>query len=186
MEKKYNCEIPIICIVAMNQNRVIGDGKKLLWHIPSDLKRLKSMTMGSPLIMGRKTWDSIGFPLPGRGSVVLTNSITWESSGAIKASSFDDAITKSKQWLLDNENSKIINVNKKIFLFGGAEIYKLGIQFCHTIEVTQVIFEAEQGPQFPFLKEEDWNKEMLKHHYKTSSTPEFSYWRYNKKNHLRS
>ena len=46
MEKKYNCEIPIICIVAMNQNRVIGDGKKLLWHIPGDLKRLKSMTMG--------------------------------------------------------------------------------------------------------------------------------------------
>ena len=62
MKKKYNCEIPIICIVAMNQNRIIGDGQKLLWHIPGDLKRLKSITMGSPLIMGRKTWDSIGFP----------------------------------------------------------------------------------------------------------------------------
>ncbi|MDB9771810.1 dihydrofolate reductase [Alphaproteobacteria bacterium] len=182
MKKKYNCEIPIICIVAMNQNRIIGDGQKLLWHIPGDLKRLKSITMGSPLIMGRKTWDSIGFPLPGRGSVVLTNSTTWESRGAIKASSFEEAITKSKQWLIDNENSKIIDVNKKIFLFGGAEIYRLGIEFCNTIEVTQVIFQAEQGPQFPFLKEENWNKEMLEHHYKTGSTPEFSYWRYNRKN----
>ena len=95
MKKKYNCEIPIICIVAMNQNRIIGDGQKLLWHIPGDLKRLKSITMGSPLIMGRKTWDSIGFPLPGRGSVVLTNSTTWESRGAIKASSFEEAITLS-------------------------------------------------------------------------------------------
>ena len=152
MKKKYNCEIPIICIVAMNQNRIIGDGQKLLWHIPGDLKRLKSITMGSPLIMGRKTWDSIGFPLPGRGSVVLTNSTTWESRGAIKASSFEEAITKSKQWLIDNENSKIIDVNKKIFLFGGAEIYRLGIEFCNTIEVTQVIFQAEQGPQFPFFK----------------------------------
>jgi len=74
MNNESNIKTPIICIVAMNEKRIIGDGKKLLWHIPGDLKRLKTMTMGAPLIMGRKTWDSIGFPLPGRGSIVLTNS----------------------------------------------------------------------------------------------------------------
>jgi dihydrofolate reductase len=59
MAKIKDFKIPIVCIVAMNQNRVIGDGNDLLWHLPGDLKRLKMITMGSPLIMGRKTWDSI-------------------------------------------------------------------------------------------------------------------------------
>ena len=68
---KNKLKNPLFCIVAMNENRIIGDGRKLLWHLPGDLKRLKQMTMGSPLIMGRKTWDSIGRPLPGRASIDL-------------------------------------------------------------------------------------------------------------------
>ena len=72
MIRKKDLKNPIVCIVAMNQNRVIGDGNDLLWHLPGDLKRLKIITMGTPLIMGRKTWDSIGRPLPGRASIVLT------------------------------------------------------------------------------------------------------------------
>ena len=90
----------------MNQNRIIGDGNKLLWHLPGDLKRLKSLTMGTPLIMGRKTWDSIGKPLPGRGNIVLTNSKSWKAEGAIVVNSFKDAITRSNQWI---EENKLIN-----------------------------------------------------------------------------
>ena len=180
MNNQSNIKTPIICIVAMNEKRIIGDGKKLLWHIPGDLKRLKTMTMGAPLIMGRKTWDSIGFPLPGRGSIVLTNSKNWEAKGAIKAPSFNDAIIKSNQWLLENENSSVIKVKKKIFLFGGAQIYNLGIEYCDIIEVTKVLYDVEQGPQFPSLNETDWNKKKLEQHNKTSQSPEYSYWRYNR------
>ena len=68
---KENLKNPIFCIVAMNENRIIGDGKNLLWYLPGDLKRVKKLTMGSPLIMGRKTWDSIGRPLPYQEERVL-------------------------------------------------------------------------------------------------------------------
>ena len=65
-------QFKLVCVVAMADNRVIGDGDDLLWHLPGDLRRVKALTMGCPLIMGRKTWESIGRPLPGRASIVLT------------------------------------------------------------------------------------------------------------------
>jgi len=83
------------CVVAMNEDRIIGDGNKLLWHLPGDLKRLKSMTMGAPLIMGRKTWESIGRPLPGRANIVLTRSNLTNFNGAIVVNSFDEAIQEA-------------------------------------------------------------------------------------------
>ena len=180
VQDNNNFITPIIGIVAMNEKKIIGDGKKLLWHIRGDLKRLKAMTMGAPLIMGRKTWDSIGFALPGRASIVLTRSKTWEAKGAIKASSFNDAIIKSNQWLLKNKNSNEIKINNKIFLFGGAQIYKLGIQYCNIIEMTKVLFDIAQGPHFPCLKDTDWHKKKLEHYNKTSESPEYSYWRYDR------
>ena len=64
---------PLVAVVAMARNRVIGDGEKLLWHLPGDLKRVKMMTMGRPMIMGRRTYESIGRPLPGRAKIVLTS-----------------------------------------------------------------------------------------------------------------
>ena len=113
-----NLKNPIFCIVAMNENRIIGDGKKLLWHLPGDLKRLKKMTMGSPLIMGRKTWDSIGRPLPGRANIVLTNSISWRADGAIVVNSFEDAIFKADQWIDLNWKINQNSVQKKnIFIW---------------------------------------------------------------------
>ena len=90
--------------------------------------------------------------MPGRASVVLTNSKNWEAKGAIKASSFEDAIIKSNQWLLENENSNEIKIKKKIFLFGGAQIYKLGIEYCDTIEITKVLYDVEQWSSVSFLK----------------------------------
>ena len=111
---KRKLKNPIFCIVAMNENRIIGDGKKLLWHLPGDLKRLKKMTMGSPLIMGRKTWDSIGRPLPGRANIVLTNSVTWKAEGAIVVNSFKDAIIKADEWIDNNLKTNKNIIQKKI------------------------------------------------------------------------
>ena len=120
---KKKLKNPIFCIVAMNENRIIGDGKNLLWHLPGDLKRLKKMTMGSPLIMGRKTWDSIGRPLPGRANIVLTNSVSWRADGAIVANSFQDAITKADEWIDYNmEINQNITQKKNIFIWGGRNL----------------------------------------------------------------
>ena len=178
MINKNKLKNPIFCIVAMNENRIIGDGKNLLWHLPGDLKRLKKITMGSPLIMGRKTWDSIGRPLPGRANIVLTNSVSWSADGAIVVNSFEEAITKADQWI--NINMKINQhiIQKKIFLFGGAEIYKIGLEYCDNIEMTKVKFNLKTGIKFPKLNESDWEKTKLQHNLATSEFPEHSYWHY--------
>ena len=181
MKTSKKLKNPIFCIVAMNENRIIGDGKNLLWHLPGDLKRLKKMTMGSPLIMGRKTWDSIGRPLPGRANIVLTNSVTWKAEGAIVVNSFKDAIIKADEWI---DNNIEINQNvtqKKIFLFGGAEIYKIGLEYCDNIEMTKVKFNLKTGIKFPKLNESDWEKTKLEHNLAKNGVPEHSYWHYRRK-----
>ena len=175
---KKNLKNPIFCIVAMNENRIIGDGKNLLWHLPGDLKRLKKMTMGSPLIMGRKTWDSIGRPLPGRANIVLTKSISWRADGAIVVNSFEDAIIKADEWINLNVDINDNIIQKKIFLFGGAKIYKLGLEYCDNIEMTKVKFDIETGIKFPKLNEREWQKTKLEHNLATDDIPEHSYWHY--------
>ena len=175
---KKKLKNPIFCIVAMNENRIIGDGKNLLWHLPGDLKRLKKMTMGSPLIMGRKTWDSIGRPLPGRANIVLTNSVSWRADGAIVVNSFKDAIVKADEWIDHNMQINKNIVQKKIFLFGGAEIYKIGLEYCDNIEMTKVKFKLENGVKFPKLNESDWKKIKLEHNFATNDVPEHTYWHY--------
>ena len=175
---KKNLKNPIFCIVAMNENRIIGDGKNLPWHLPGDLKRLKKMTMGSPLIMGRKTWDSIGRPLPGRANIVLTNSVSWRAEGAIVVNSFEDAIFKADQWIDINIQSNQNNIQKKIFLFGGAEIYKIGLEYCNNIEMTKVKLNLRNGIKFPKLNEKEWEKTKLEHHLAINDVPEYTYWRY--------
>ena len=175
---KTNLKNPIFCIVAMNENRIIGDGKSLLWYLPGDLKRLKKMTMGSPLIMGRKTWDSIGRPLPGRANIVLTNSISWRADGAIVVHSFEDAISKADEWIDLNMEISQNTTQKKIFLFGGAEIYRIGLKYCDNIEMTKVKFNLKTGIKFPKLNERDWEKTKLEHNLATNDVPEHSFWHY--------
>ena len=178
MIDKKDLKNPIFCIVAMNENRVIGDGKKLLWYLPGDLKRLKKLTMGSPLIMGRKTWDSIGKPLLGRANIVLTNSISWKADGVIVVNSFEDAIIKADEWIFLNSEINQNLIQKKIFLFGGAEIYKIGLKYCDNIEMTKVKFNIKTGIKFPKLNERDWEKTKLEHFLATNDVPEHSYWHY--------
>ena len=178
MDNNYNLKFPLVAIVAMNQNRIIGDGNKLLWHLPGDLKRLKLLTMGTPLIMGRKTWDSIGRPLPGRGNIVLTKSKFWKADGAIVVNSFKEAIIEGNQWIEENKLNNELDVKDKIFLFGGAQIYNLGLQYCNIIEITKVMFDIKIGTKFPKIEENEWKKIKIEHFEQNQKHPEFSYWQY--------
>ena len=84
-------------IVAMAQNRVIGRNNQLPWYLPGDLKYFKQATMGKPIIMGRKTWDSIGRPLPGRMNVVISRNADWQApAGTVAASSLEAALVKAE------------------------------------------------------------------------------------------
>ena len=134
----------LVAVVAMASNRVIGDGDDLLWHLPGDLKRVKQLTMGCPLIMGRKTWDSIGRPLPGRASIVLTRDESWQAEGAVRAASLEDAIAKGADWLAEQGTDE-----RRQILFGGGQIYDLGLSLCDAIEMTEVDLAPEGPATFP-------------------------------------
>ena len=92
-------DLQMVCVVAMARNRVIGDGSDLIWHLPGDLKRVKELTMGCPLIMGRRTWESIGRALPGRISIVLTRNSDWSAPEAVAVQTIDEAIEAGAKWL---------------------------------------------------------------------------------------
>ena len=142
-------------VVAMAKNRVIGDGKGLVWHIPDDLKRVKTLTMGCPLIMGRKTWDSIGRPLPGRASIVMTRDPDWAADGAIRASTINAAITAAREWIQVTAEAR-----PEIILFGGGEIYAQGLDYCHCVERTVITVAADGGKDaafFPDLPADQWD-----------------------------
>ena len=144
-------KITISAIVASAKNRVIGDGEQLFWKISEDFRRLKEITMGCPLIMGRKTWDSIGKPLPGRASIVLTRNPKWHKNGAIKASSIEEGINIGTNWLDKNGRLK-----KEIFIFGGMDIYNIGLVYCNYIYLTEVDMYPESKYVFPIIDPIKW------------------------------
>ena len=99
-------EITLALIVAMDNKRGIGKANKLLWHIPEDLQHFKCITMGKPLIMGRKTFDSIGKPLPGRLSIVITQQRDWHFEGVKVAHSFQQAVSIASEHIDSNRQKK--------------------------------------------------------------------------------
>ena len=172
MTSKYQ----MVAVVAMASNRVIGDGDDLLWHLPGDLRRVKSLTMGCPLIMGRKTWDSIGRPLPGRASIVMTRDKNWQAEGAIIVHSFDDAIEQSQKWLAEQEGEE-----RRIILFGGGQIYQMGLSYCDVIEMTEVDLAPDGPALFPAFEGDDWQEVTRTEMAAADGVPSHRFLRYERK-----
>jgi dihydrofolate reductase len=125
----------VTIIVARAQNGVIGREGKLPWHIPADLKRFKALTMGSVMVMGRRTFDSLPGLLPGRRHIVLTRDPEWSAPGAEKARSVDDAI-------------RLAN-GTPISVIGGAEIFALFLPIADRIELTEVLEDVPGDTSWP-------------------------------------
>ena len=115
----------ISLIVAASRNGVIGANNRLPWHLPADLKRFKQLTMGHPILMGRKTFESIGTPLPGRTNLVITRQKDYQCCGATAAHSIEEALL-----ICENE--------KEIFVIGGAEIFRQALSFADRIYLTRI------------------------------------------------
>jgi len=132
-------------LVACDENRVIGKDNQLIWHLPADLKRFKSLTTGHVILMGRKTYESIGKPLPNRTTIVITRQVDFQAEGTITAHSVEEAILKAKS--LTRED---------IFIVGGAEIYSLSLALADQLLVTQLhdIFEGDAF--FPEISADTW------------------------------
>jgi len=132
----------IILVAAIGENGEMGRNNELLWHLPGDLPRFKKMTMGSPIIMGRKTFDSIGRALPGRLNIVLTANKQWYADGIVVADSLDKAIDLAEQDQKSNQEE-----SHKAFVIGGGQIYKLFLGYATCLEITEV-FDAPIADTF--------------------------------------
>ena len=128
----------IILIAAVGENGEMGRNNELLWHLPGDLPRFKQLTMGSPIIMGRKTFDSIGRALPGRLNIVLTANKEWQADGVSVASSIETALELAKS-----------ASSEKIFVIGGGQIYKLFLAYATALEMTEVADSPAADTYFP-------------------------------------
>ena len=130
-------------IAAVSENNALGKENKLLWHLPADLKRLKSLTMGHHLIMGRKTFESLGKPLPGRPHLVISKQKNYHPEGVTVVDSFEKAIELSQH-------------DEQPFVFGGGEIYKIALPFVKKIYLTRVKAVFEGDTFFPELSKNEW------------------------------
>ncbi len=139
--------IPVALIVAQSLNRVIGVDNTLPWHLPEDLKYFKSVTLGKPIIMGRKTYESIGRPLPGRTNIVLTQRHNWSAEGVVVVHSPSEALAVAAK-----------ESPEEIMVIGGAEIYSLMLPLSQRIYLTQVYTKIDGDAFFPELPEGEWRE----------------------------
>ena len=139
-------------IVAAAKNGVIGRNNQLPWHLPQDLKYFKSVTLGKPVIMGRKTYESIGKPLPGRINIVVTRNKDWfAASGLVVANSFEQGLLEAQKVL--NTGSL---ASDEVMVIGGAEIYRAALGLADRIYLTRVDVTPEGDAFFAPLKESEW------------------------------
>lgn len=134
----------ISAIVAMDANRVIGKNNQLPWHLPADLKHFKAITMGKPIVMGRKTYESIGRPLPGRLNVIVTRDRHLQAPDCLIVHSLKEAIDR----LADHE---------EIVIIGGAELFQHALAFIKRLYLTEIHHPFEGDTVFPELNLKEWH-----------------------------
>ena len=135
----------ISLVVAASENNAIGKHNQLIWHLPNDLKFFKNTTWGFPVIMGRKSFESVNKPLPGRTNIVITTNPDWKAETVIVVDNLKDAIQKAAE-----TNSK------QIFIIGGGEIYKQSMDIADSIYITRVHADLQGDTFFPVIDKSKW------------------------------
>ena len=135
----------ISLIVATAKNGVIGINNTLPWHLPEDLKRFRALTTGHHIVMGRKTYESLGRLLPNRVTVIVTRNKSYKIEGALVAHSLQDAI-------------KLCKNDDEVFIIGGAELYKDGLQIAEKLYITEVDLEVQGDAFFPEFVLSEWQE----------------------------
>ena len=139
----------VTLVVARAKNGVIGRDNAMPWHLPADLKRFKAITVGKPVVMGRKTFESIGKPLPGRHNIVLTRQADWTADGVTVVPNLAEAVAAAG---LDPRT------RGDLMIIGGAEIYALALPVATRIELTEVDAEPEGDTLMPAFDPARWRE----------------------------
>lgn len=162
--------MPLHLIYARAANGVIGKDNRLPWHIPEDMAHFKQLTQGCPVIMGRKTWDSLPprfRPLPGRTNIVVTRQADWQAKGAHRAASLADAMAKCE-------------VGQTIWVIGGAQIYAESLPLADRLEITEIAQDFDGDAYAPVLGPE-WTASARSDHVSASGGLPFSFVSYVRK-----
>ena len=136
----------IIMIAAVAENNALGKDNELVWHLPNDFKRFKTLTSGHHIIMGRKTFESFPKPLPNRTHIIITRQKNYQAEGCIIVDSIEKALS-------------ICPKDEDSFIIGGGEIYTLGLAYTDKIEITRVHSSFEADAYFPEINKKDWKLE---------------------------
>jgi dihydrofolate reductase len=153
----------ISLIVAAAANHAIGKDGKMPWHLPNDLKHFKNLTWGMPVIMGRRTFQSLGKALPGRKNIVITRQLEWKAENVVIVNNWNDAL-----FVADGTDAN------EVFVIGGGEIYRLAYEKAKRIYMTRVNAHPEGDTFFPELDTSEWNLLKEDKHYKDEKH-EFDY-----------
>lgn len=138
-------------IVATSENNVIGNKGKIPWKLPTDLKHFRTTTEGHPIIMGRKTYESIGHPLPRRRNIVITRQKDFQAEGCDVVTSLEDAL-------------KLCEGEEEVFVIGGGEIYRQSLAITNRVYLTRVHAKVEGDAFFPELPPSEWREVSVERH----------------------
>ncbi|MCA4961122.1 dihydrofolate reductase [Pseudomonas sp. Y24-6] len=141
--------LPLSLIAALGENRVIGIDNSMPWHLPGDFKYFKATTLGKPIIMGRKTWDSLGRPLPGRLNIVVSRQAGLQLEGAEVYPSLESAVVRAQEWA----NQQGVD---EVMLIGGAQLYAQGMAQADRLYLTRVALSPEGDAWFPEFDLTQW------------------------------
>lgn len=154
----------IVLVAAVARNRVIGSAGNLPWRLPADMKHFKAATLGKPMIMGRKTFESIGRPLPGRRTIVVTRDPAWSAEGVELASSLEAALALARQSQPD-----------EIVVAGGGEIYAQAMPLADRLRLTWVEAEPVGDAWFPAVDTAEWRETAREEHAAEGDRPAFAF-----------
>lgn len=161
----------VVLIAAVGANQAIGRGNRLLWHLPEDMRHFREKTRGRPVVMGRKTWESLpdAFrPLPGRLNIVVSRNPAYVAHGAVLAASLDEALIAAGD-------------APEIFVIGGAELYRQAMPVARCLCLTEVMDAPEADAFFPEIRADEWEEVSRENGFSAGSGQEFTFVNYRRR-----
>ncbi|MEE4462283.1 dihydrofolate reductase [Azotobacter chroococcum] len=156
--------LPLALIAAIAANGVIGRDNRMPWHLPADLRHFKASTLGKPIVMGRKTWDSLGRPLPGRLNLVVSRQPGLVLEGAETFASLEAALSRADAWAREQGADEIM-------LIGGAQLYAETLPLAERLYLTRIDLAPEGDAFFPAWEPADWRRVSREEHPATAEAP---------------
>jgi len=160
--------LPLAMIAALARNGVIGLDNSMPWHLPADLKHFKAKTLGKPIIMGHKTWDSLGRPLPGRLNLVISRQPDLQLDGAEVFASLEDALVRADEWAREHGVDELM-------LIGGAQLYAQALPLAERLYLTRIELDPPGDAFFPEFMAHEWARTEQESHPAVETAPAYTF-----------